>query len=463
MPYRRTKVAASAATTITPQQQEGQSSSPSSSSYNPRRLKLYTPAEIEHCETSKTITKYIDAKTIQDKNTGITYKTQMQSFAQFVYRRYNKTLVDNFLEQIRAGKYDPYDILTEYSGFLRNERPPNESKLTANVIRARVKTARKFFRFNKILVTVEDFNELVPLPRKEQPPKKGIDKTDVASYLNACKNIQLKTALHVMASNGPRAIELCAVRECDVNLDSNPATITYRAEYSKMRVARTRPLTREASNQLRLWDKFKYRTRWTTVKEEEIGESVRKFATPKRDPYNLLLSMPHLNGERATPEGLYDFLAGVFAELVDILCDYGGGSSDNSSGSGSNGRNSRKVGERRKVTLKTFRDFVKSTISDLGYSDFSEWMIGHAGSTYYQKSEKERMDLFRKLELYVTYLDVASLEAKGADVESKTQQVMAENLSLKQQVDELYRVLYAQGIIKKEPPSSSSSSPSSSV
>jgi hypothetical protein len=270
----------------------------------------------------------------------------------------------------------------------------------------------------------------------------------VARYLNACKNIQLKTALHVMASNGPRPIELCAVRECDVNLDSDPATITYIAEYSKMRVARTRPLTREAASQLRLWDIFKYRTRWTTVKEEENGESVRKFAAPKRNPNNLLLSMPHLNEEKATPDGLYDYLSGAFAELIDIL----DGGTDNG------GSNNRKVGERRKVTLKTFRDFVKSTISDLGYSDFSEWMIGHAGSTYYQKSEKERMEVFRKLEPYLTYLDVASLEAKGADVESKTQQVIAENLSLKQQVDELYRILYVQGIIKKEPLSSPSTS-----
>jgi integrase len=387
---------------------------------------------------------------MQDKNTAITYKTTMQSFAQFVYRRYNKIPVDNFLEQIRAGKYDPYDILTEYSGFLRNERPTAENKLTANVIRARVKTVRKFFRFNKILVTVEDFNELVPLPIKEQPPKKGIDKADVARYLNACKNIQLKTALHVMASNGPRPIELCAVRECDVNLDSDPATITYRAEYSKMRVARTRPLTREAANQLRLWDTFKYRRRWTTVKEQENGESIRKFAAPKRNPHNLLLSMPHLNGEKAAPDGLYDYLSEAFAELIDIL---DGGTGDN------DGSNSRKLGERRKVTLKTFRDFVKSTISDLGYSDFSEWTIGHAGSTYYQKSEKERTEVFRKLEPYLTYLDIASLEAKGADVESKTQQVIAENLSLKQQVDELYRILYMQGIIKKEP---SSSPPSAS-
>jgi integrase len=443
MPHGMTKIVKTRMMT-TSQQEE-----PSSISfYSSRRLKLYTSAEIEHCESSETIAKYINAKTIQSKNTGMTYKTRMQSFAQFVYGHYNKTPIDEFLEQIKVGKkYDPYDVLTEYSGFLRNERPTAESKLTANVIRARVKTVRKFFRFNKINITVEDFNELVPLPRKEQPTKKGIDKTDVVRYLTACKSIQLKTALHVIAANGPRAIEPCAVRECDVNLDSDPATITYTAEYSKMRVARTRPLTREAANQLRLWDKFKYRIRWTTVKEED-GKYVRKFAAPKRNLHNLLLSMPHLNGEKSTPEGLYDYFAEAFAELVDTVDNSG-------SCNGGSNNNSRKLGEHRKVTLKTFRDFVKSTISDLGYSDFSEWMIGHAGSTYYQKSEKERMDLFHKLQDYLTYLDLASLEAKGADVESKTQQVMAENLSLKQQVDELYRVLYAQGIIKKEPSLSS--------
>lgn len=135
--------------------------------------------------------KYINAKAIQSKNTGIWYKTTLQSFAQFVYRRYNKTPVDDFLEHIKARECDPYDILTEYSGFLKNGRQ-NENKLSANVIRTLVKAVRKFFRFNKIVVTVEDFNELVPLPRNEQPPKTGIDKTNVARYLNACKNIQHK-------------------------------------------------------------------------------------------------------------------------------------------------------------------------------------------------------------------------------------------------------------------------------
>jgi hypothetical protein len=49
-------------------------------------------------------------------------------------------------------------------------------KLTASVIRFRVKTARKFFRFNKIDVAIEGFNELLSLPRKEQPTKKELTK-----------------------------------------------------------------------------------------------------------------------------------------------------------------------------------------------------------------------------------------------------------------------------------------------
>jgi hypothetical protein len=46
-------------------------------------------------------------------------------------------------------------------------------------------------------------------------------------------------------------------------------------------------------------------------------------------------------------------------------------------GDGSNQR-------RRKVTLHSFRRFVKTTISDLGYDDYSEWLIGHSGSTYWE-------------------------------------------------------------------------------
>ena len=42
---------------------------------------------------------------------------------------------------------------------------------------------------------------------------------------------------------------------------------------------------------------------------------------------------------------------------------------------------------RRKITLHSFRRFVKTTISDLGYSDYSEWFIDHSGSTYWRKKD----------------------------------------------------------------------------
>ncbi|HET9806286.1 MAG TPA: hypothetical protein VFP49_05220 [Nitrososphaeraceae archaeon] len=42
---------------------------------------------------------------------------------------------------------------------------------------------------------------------------------------------------------------------------------------------------------------------------------------------------------------------------------------------------------RRKITFHSFRRFVKTTISDLGYADYSEWFIGHAGSVYWRKKE----------------------------------------------------------------------------
>lgn len=394
--------------------------------YNAKRLLQYTPEEIDHCERSKSIKQYIDAKKIQAKNTGLTYKTRLQAFSQFVFKNFDRMEIDRLIEDMKNSgivtdpdekEQDVYNVLTALSGFLRQKKGITGKPLSANFIRACVKTCRKFLRFHRIQVALEDFNELVPLPRKEWAEKSPIDKADVCRYLNSTKNIQLRTAIHMLGATGPRPIEACAVKESYVDLESNPATVTFPAKYSKMRRERKRPLTTEAANQFRLWKAYKYRTRRTTVKVAE-GKYRQQVVTPEPDPDSLFLSMPRLGvREDAMPEGLYDNLAQAFGDLVDMV----------------DGK-PRKKGERRKVSLKTFRDFVKSEIADLGYSDFSEWMIGHSGSTYYQKSWEEILKTFRKIEPYISYLDVASLEAHGATVEAKLdaseerfQQLLAQN------------------------------------
>ena len=87
---------------------------------------------------------------------------------------------------------------------------------------------------------------------------------------------------------------------------------------------------------------------------------------------------------------------------------------------------------RRKITLHSFRRFVKSTISDLGYGDYSEWFIGHSGSTYWRKKDSEKAELFRKIEPYLTFLNIHQLERQGADIQSKVEELEDVNSSLRE-------------------------------
>ena len=93
-------------------------------------------------------------------------------------------------------------------------------------------------------------------------------------------------------------------------------------------------------------------------------------------------------------------------------------------GDGSNGR-------RRQITLHSFRRFVKTTISDLGYGDYSEWFIGHSGSTYWRKKESEKAELFKKIEPYLTFLNIHQLERQGADIQSKVEELDKLNQSMR--------------------------------
>ncbi len=75
---------------------------------------------------------------------------------------------------------------------------------------------------------------------------------------------------------------------------------------------------------------------------------------------------------------------------------------------------------------------MKTTISDLGYGDYSEWFIGHSGSTYRRKKESEKAELFKKIEPYLTFLNIHQLERQGADIQNKIQELEDINSSLRE-------------------------------
>jgi hypothetical protein len=85
---------------------------------------------------------------------------------------------------------------------------------------------------------------------------------------------------------------------------------------------------------------------------------------------------------------------------------------------------------------------VKSTISDLGFSDYSEWFIGHSGSTYYRKKDSEKAEIFRKVEPYLIFLDVSALEAGHAETTSKLEAIEEDRRDMRQQIRELRELVY---------------------
>jgi hypothetical protein len=119
------------------------------------------------------------------------------------------------------------------------------------------------------------------------------------------------------------------------------------------------------------------------------------------------------------PGYLYDDLGKSFARTLDR--------SDKGNMEGDSLR-------RRQITLHSFRRFVKTTISDLSYSDFPEWYIGHSGSTYctyWTKKDSQKAEIFRKVEPYLTFLNIVQLERQGADIQSKVGELEDQNESLR--------------------------------
>ena len=76
--------------------------------------------------------------------------------------------------------------------------------------------------------------------------------------------------------------------------------------------------------------------------------------------------------------------------------------------------------KRRKISLHSFRRFVKTVISNQVGQDYSEWFLGHSKSPYWTLKEVGRREIYAtKCMKYLTFLDYSTLETTGKNIESK--------------------------------------------
>jgi integrase len=365
----------------------------------------------------QTVKDFISTITSMNKSTAVQYVSRLNIFNNFLNIELNIFTMDNLINKIKEGSIDPYSILSRFCAFLKN----SNNNLSTITIKQRVVTVKNFFEYCDIDINPKKFKLKVRIPKTVRKNKEALSKKDVIDILNNCSDIRLKTYVMVLAATGMRATEALHIQVKDIDFDNKPAIIRIRGENTKTKTDRIIFLTDEVTNQLNTWLKYKHRTRRICYqnKNDDV-ENNKKTITVYRTPNiknNDLVFSAYQSDQTPDPRSLYTELLASFGKTLDRM---GKGEREN--------KNER----RRQITLHSFRRFVKSTISDLGYSDYSEWFIGHSGSTYYRKKESEKIEIFRKIEPYLTFLNVYELERQGADIQSKIDELEILNQSLRE-------------------------------
>ncbi len=363
------------------------------------------------------VSNYLTNIAVMNQSTAVKYDERLKKFEAFVSERYNLD-INEIVKRITKDKIAAYNVLSNYVLYLKEK---SNNRISPVTLKNSVITIKNFLEYSDIDISPRKFKLKVRLPKVVRKSKEALSKEDVVDILNACSDIRLKTYAMFLAAGGFRAVEALSVRIKDLDLESKPARVFVRGEYTKTKADRTVFLTEEVTQQLRSWLSYKYRKRRVCYKAENHDhqnneKTITEYRIPDREQNHLLFAV-YQNTRMPNPDGIYDDIAKSFAKTLDRM-----------------GKGEREDGNegRRQITLHSFRRFVKTTISDLGYSDYSEYFIGHSGSTYWQKKENEKAELFQKIEPYLTFLNIHELERHGADIQSKIEELEELNQSLRQ-------------------------------
>jgi integrase len=284
---------------------------------------------------------------------------------------------------LARGDVNVYELLDDFIANLVSTNP----NLTPASIKLYVTAVRSYLAYYDIDVIPSKFRRKVRMPKLYHEDEEPLDAEDIRRILLSCSNRRLKVYLLVLASSGARASEALAIRIKDIDFTTNPTRIHIRKEYSKTRIARDVYISDEATQYLKQWLDWKYKNRERPRKAEE-DDLVFTIYKSK------------------TPHGLYFKLLIEFQKLLTIV--------------GLDKRKEDGVQKRRKITLHSFRRFVKTVVSDQTNQDYSEWFLGHNKSPYYTKKENDRRQLYAtKCMKYLTFLDYSTIEATGKNIEAK--------------------------------------------
>jgi integrase len=364
---------------------------------------------------NSTVNSYITRKAISSKATALHYTRRLNVFANFVSQKYDLTLdelVKTLTTHSHGPKIDVYELFSEYVSYIQEQK--DVSPLTFKIL---MSCARNYLETFDVEISQRKFQFKVSMPRVKESKKEPLTKEDIQIILNACSNIKLKTYVLFLAATGCRASEALSIRLCDIHFENNPPDVFIRGEFTKTGVDRTIFLTSEMAQQLKSWIEYNHRTRVIGHYNRTQRKTYHEKRTPKVNEENFVFSTKY--NVNSTINGLYVNMTLMFERTLDRL-------------GGKYGAFENAQKRRRKITFHSFRRAVKGVISNLGFSEYSDYFIGHKVSTYYRITDKQNIELFRKCEPYISYLNYGALESRSNDMQTRLEAMEQENQILRQ-------------------------------
>ncbi len=336
--------------------------------------------------------KFCKAVEVGKKSTSQVYASRLRTFDSFLRSKYNIPL-DSFFDQ----KFDVYEVLADYHTYLSSDG------LKKSTISAKIATARLFLEYNGVAISGAIFRLRVRPPKATQGKKKKPLTKDLArKIILACKDMRLQTYTLLLAATGMRAQEALSIRLKDIDFANHK--ISLRAEFTKTDTDRDALVTDECMTQLKKWKEYRERERRIVTPSQDNGKSRIENVTRILKPTDLFFSTGHHVGVK-NPRNLYHILVAQFDVVLDA--------------NGFDELEENTKAKRHKITLHSFRRFVKTTVSKLAGQEYSEWFIGHKGSTYFTEHEDEAFETLHKIESNLTYLDYSKLDKQALDVNTQ--------------------------------------------
>lgn len=357
------------------------------------------------------VAEFLNRKGSNSIQTKRVYGFALSHFQTFLPLEFgNKYNVETILAPLEKRRIDVYGLLDKFVAYLRkrHDKFNSDTKLSEKSIWLYIAGVRSYLQYFDVDISSAKFRNRVTMPKKHKRKKEPLNAEKIRSILLSCTNTRLRTFLLIIASSGMRSNEALSLRNSDVDFSQLPTKVHIMAENTKTKQERDIYISDEATNDLKQFIVSKYSSM----------EIFRKY------PNHLLFSK--LKSREVNPPEIYRSLHRQFTRVLKKV-----------------EMDRRKDGQgiqRRKITFHTFRDFVKSHIAVATNTDFSEWVLGHSGSTYWNVDDKQTKELYQKCMKYLTFLDYPTVESVGADFESKLQERDKEIDQLKNGMEELKRM-----------------------